>query len=251
MPTMYVSSEQSYMYSYAIPQPCAAKNSVLLIPENESVNDTSIPVSRPACSHSSLNSMPSALKPAKDRNVLERSPHPYARHREQVSQNDTSAPAQHNTLSGLDSQSDSHAWDESDRRTSHAASATSESGTEADDERPHLLKALPPSTPRPRKGLKQTDGIVTPLLTPSQLDHDGRSHSQGYFGTWPATKTSQSPKEEDVYAARQLYEKRRRAERIRRLSEGALLGVIGITVMSGPFVYHSLWNWHRGKVHPL
>ncbi|GAB7355225.1 hypothetical protein MBLNU459_g5778t2 [Dothideomycetes sp. NU459] len=190
--------------------------------------------------------MPSALKPAQDRNTLERSPHPYARRREQVSQDDSRATLSRVTASGQDSQSDSHVWDDSDRRRSHAASsATSESGTEADDERPHLLKALPPALLKPRKGLKQNDGTATPLLTPSQLDQDGRSFSHSYFEARRPGTRSQSPKEEDVLAARQLFEKRKRAERIRRISEGALLGLIGLIVMSGPYVCRALWTWHR------
>lgn len=246
---MYVSSEDRYMH--VIPQHCVANNiTVPSIPEDETFDTTATLLSRPVCSYSLCNSMPSAWKPAQDRSVLERSPHPYARHREQVHQDDSSVSVHITIASALDSQSDTHTWDESDRRRSHAASSATSSGTEADDERPHLLKALPPAVSRPRKGLKLSDGTATPLLTPSQLDRDGRALVQGYFDPKNSTRRNQSPKEGDVHAARQLFEKRKRAERIRRLCEGALLAAIGITVMSGPFVYRSLWNWHRGEHHP-
>ena len=60
----------------------------------------------------------------------------------------------------------------------------SESGTEADDEneRPNnFVKALPPASVRPRKGLKTGEKDEDVLLTPSMLSDEGRPLSQGYF----------------------------------------------------------------------
>ena len=60
--------------------------------------------------------------------------------------------------------------------------AGSESGTEADDERPAFVKALPAPHLRPRKGLKTGESDEYTLLTPSQLDDEGRRLPVDYFG---------------------------------------------------------------------
>lgn len=158
----------------------------------------------------------------------ERSPHPYARRGRHAARSDES--------SGYDF-------------LHSPATLSSESGTEADDERPpQFLRALPPPLLRPAKGLKYVgDGSPTPLLTPSQLDSQGRRLSEGYFDPQPETTTVQD-KEDELLAARRLFEKRRRAERIRRISEGALLAAIGLVIAFAPSVRSSLWNWHRGEL---
>lgn len=122
---------------------------------------------------------------------------------------------------------------------------SSESGTEADDERPQYLKALPPSS-RPAKGLRQVDGAPSPLLTPSQLDNQGHRLSEGYFDHKPTQTPTEQAEEDELLVARRLFEKRTRAERIRRISEGALLAVIGLIIVLAPSVTAALWNWHRG-----
>lgn len=152
----------------------------------------------------------------------ERSPHPYARRGRRAARPEDSSNYQTPT------------------------NLSSESGTEADDEQPsQYLKALPPPSARPAKGLRLPDGTPSPLLTPSQLDHQGE---EGYFDR----KTSQTPaehaEEDELLVARRLYEKRTRAERIRRVSEGALLAAIGLIIILAPSVTHALWNWHRGSL---
>ncbi|KAI4726645.1 hypothetical protein E4T49_05509 [Aureobasidium sp. EXF-10728] len=155
----------------------------------------------------------------------ERSPHPYARRGRRAAKSEESS--NYHTPTNL----------------------SSESGTEADDERPsQYLKALPPSSLRPAKGLRQEDGSPTPLLTPSQLDNQGRRLSEGYFDHNPAQTPTEHGQEDELLLARRLFEKRRRAERIRRISEGALLAVIGLIIILAPSVTHALWNWHRVEV---
>ncbi|KAG9651325.1 hypothetical protein KCU95_g17771, partial [Aureobasidium melanogenum] len=152
----------------------------------------------------------------------ERSPHPYARRGRRAARSEESSNYQTPT------------------------NLSSESGTEADDERPsQYLKALPPASLRPAKGLRQEDGSPTPLLTPSQLDNQGRRLSQGYFDHKPTPTPTEHAEEDDLLLARRLFEKRRRAERIRRISEGALLAFIGLIIILAPSVRRALWNWHR------
>jgi len=150
----------------------------------------------------------------------ERSPHPYARRGRRAARPEDSSNYQ--TPNNL----------------------SSESGTEADDERPsQYLKALPPPSARLTKGLRQADGTPSPLLTPSQLDNQG---TEGYFDRKPTQTPTEHAEENELLIARRLYEKRTRAERIRRISEGALLAVIGLIIVLAPSVRHALWNWHRG-----
>jgi hypothetical protein len=151
----------------------------------------------------------------------DRSPHPYARRGRRAATFEESS--NHQTPTNL----------------------SSESGTEADDERPQYLKALPPSA-RPAKGLRQVDGAPSPLLTPSQLDNQGHRLSEGYFDHKPTQTPAEQAEEDELLIARRLFEKRTRAERIRRISEGALLAVIGLIIVLAPSVTTALWNWHRG-----
>ncbi|THY68610.1 hypothetical protein D6C97_00173 [Aureobasidium pullulans] len=159
----------------------------------------------------------------------ERSPHPYARRGRRVKSEESS---------GYDA-----------RQT--PTTLSSESGTEADDERPtQYLKALPPPSIRPAKGLRQigddgTEGSPTPLLTPSQLDSQSRRLSEGYFDHKLSQTAAQQAEEDELLVARRLFEKRRRAEHIRRISEGALLAAIGLIIILAPAVTSALWNWHR------
>ncbi|KAI5235600.1 hypothetical protein E4T43_09144 [Aureobasidium subglaciale] len=163
----------------------------------------------------------------------ERSPHPYARRGRRAARS-----------------AESSSYD----ATQTPTNLSSESGTEADDERPpQYLKALPPPCTRPAKGLRQagddaTDESPSPLLTPSQLDNQGRHLSEGYFDHKPSQAILEQAGEDELLIARRLFIKRTRAERIRRISEGALLAVIGLIIILAPSVTHALWNWHRAEL---
>jgi dolichol kinase len=116
----------------------------------------------------------------------------------------------------------------------------SESGSEADDERPTLVKALPPSIVRPRKGLKTGEEDEDALLTPSQLDDEGRRlpdnfEEQGYA-------TNLSMKTEDAEEL-EVLRRRRLAEFLRRLSEVTLMVAIVLVVLCGQGVARAAWQW--------
>lgn len=211
--------------------------------------------------------MPPALKAdLRQWDGRDRSPHPYARKGSVSQTNFTNVPHRR----GVNNHDDEQAHDIIGYNTptvpedvgsweacaSHTTS--SESATEADDESERtgpLLKALPAPLLRPRKGLKgQALGGTSPLLTPAQLDRDDLRTLQGYF---EAREVNAKPSirnmsestacEEDVVAARGLFEKRRTAERVRRISEAALLAIIAFSVISQHSVKSHIWTWHRGE----
>jgi hypothetical protein len=146
--------------------------------------------------------------------------------------------------------------DDDDGRTRRktASQSPSESGTEADDEGCSLVKALPAPPLRPHKGLRDsralgTDKWASPLLTPTQIDDEGRKLSEGYF-----TRTSETRRRGDVdrsddeaRAARQKYLQRRRNELVRRTTETALLAGIAVLTVCGCDCWDKLLAWHRGQ----
>ncbi|KAF2212648.1 hypothetical protein CERZMDRAFT_40643 [Cercospora zeae-maydis SCOH1-5] len=119
-----------------------------------------------------------------------------------------------------------------------ASIMSSESGTEADDERPSFVRALPPSTLRPRKGLKTGEQDADALLTPNQLDERERELS-GYFQHQQLDGiTAEKEREEHEKLL-----KRRYAEFARRTSEVALMAVILVCVLCGQGVGIIAWKW--------
>ncbi|KAK3066717.1 dolichol kinase [Teratosphaeriaceae sp. CCFEE 6253] len=116
-------------------------------------------------------------------------------------------------------------------RSGQASIAASESGTEADDERPSYVKLLPPATLRPRKGLKTGEKSEDALLTPSQLDDEGgRLATRDYFSV---RTTGEVRSEQEARAEREKLLRRRLGEFARRVSEVALMGVIITCVLCG------------------
>ena len=118
----------------------------------------------------------------------------------------------------------------------------SESGTEADDERPSFVKTLPAPHLRPRKGLKTGESNEDSLLTPSQLDDEGRRLRQDYFGEKAQDKEvfDQEQQEEQEKLLR-----RRLAEFARRSSEVGLVTVIAFCVLYGNGVLPKACEWKR------
>ncbi|KAK5173367.1 dolichol kinase [Saxophila tyrrhenica] len=116
----------------------------------------------------------------------------------------------------------------------------SESGTEADDERPSFVKALPAPHLRPRKGLKTGEQNEDALLTPSQLDDEGRRLSQEYFGD--KVQGRRKFEQEDKDEQEKLY-RRRLAEFARRSSEVGLTVVIIACVLCGDGVLEKACQW--------
>ncbi|KAK5122367.1 hypothetical protein LTR85_003951 [Meristemomyces frigidus] len=129
-------------------------------------------------------------------------------------------------------------------RSGQASIAGSESGTEADDERPSFVRALPPATLRPRKGLKTGEKNEDALLTPSQLDDEGRRLS--YYRH--QSEDGKGPQQEDSEAEQEKLLRIRLAELARRSSEVALMGVTTACVLCGRGVLRTASQWHRELV---
>lgn len=109
------------------------------------------------------------------------------------------------------------------------------SDTEADDDAPSYLKALPAPTLRPRKGLRSLRNEAwtqdsTPFLTPSQLINESLRADDGYF---EKSREEPTPKadQDEARKARKKFTRRRRAELGRRCSELVSLIFLCIVVL--------------------
>lgn len=139
-----------------------------------------------------------------------------------------------------------HRWS----RTSPRAS--SESGTEADDESTGLLKGLPAPPARPsRKGLRSTSGRDDPLLW---LQHE-TPRSWSLFVRSPARQPKRSSSDEsmrdsDTYSTvRGVIARRKRNEILRRGTETALLVSVGLIVLLQEDARSCAFQWHKGIPH--
>lgn len=177
---------------------------------------------------------------------LSRSPHPYHRHSVEVpdrfhiidSDNLSSRlVCQSEQLIPSDRGNDTDYFVLDNHKRRKISSSPNESGTEADDERPPLLKGLPPPPLRPRKGLKGSgssgfDATPSPLLTPSSLDH-GISRPASALGPTQRTwlTNNQTRTDEEILHIREKRSKQRQAELLRRVLEtGCLAGVGCLTL---------------------
>lgn len=133
--------------------------------------------------------------------------------------------------------------------TGQGSAAASESGTEADDERPAFIRALPAPHDRPRKGLKTGEADQDVLLTPSQLDDEGRRLSVDYFRSRKGGKLGKEvdarEEAENEQKEQQRLLKIRIAEFARRSSEVGLMAVIIASVLCGRGVWDQAvrWRW--------
>ncbi|KAH9989042.1 hypothetical protein F4779DRAFT_610695, partial [Xylariaceae sp. FL0662B] len=174
--------------------------------------------------------MPEHLEPADAPNerdalrLLSRSPHPYHRQKfELLHPSDTFAsvplPLPLPFLS-----------------TSRETTASSDSGTEADDE--HFLKGLP-APRRLHKGLRGRNevlsGTSTPIPSPALLEEEGRKLSYTSKKDIPLAKELRSPAER----------LRRRKEVVRRLTELLIVAFLGVLVYTNPHVQPVLQSWNR------
>ncbi|KAI4157157.1 MAG: hypothetical protein L6R39_000754 [Caloplaca ligustica] len=120
-------------------------------------------------------------------------------------------------------------FDADSRKRRKESISPSESGTEADDESGPFLKGLPAPPTRLRKGLKQEASLGTPspLLTPSYLDDEKRR--QGLEAQFRRRTSLQSyaSTDEETLKIREKFQKRRRAELLRRTTETLLFMGIG------------------------
>ena len=183
-----------------------------------------------------------------------RSPHPYHRNSAEgslgkvPSPNDSSERRLENARfhnQGLPKSQESDYFDTNDRKRRKPYTSPSESGTEADDERPSFLKGLPAPPSRPRKGLRGNTGFgaaatSSPYLTPSYLDEYRPTPTKVKLKRRVSTHDQVAANEE----ARQIlekYTKRRRAELVRRVVESLLLTGVGYVTFRG-----SEWDLQSG-----
>jgi hypothetical protein len=190
--------------------------------------------------------------------LLRRSPQPYLRHKDEIRKPSPDRLASSRATRDRPnppSRTISDADGRKRRKTSSRSQSPSESGTEADDEGYSFVRALPPPPLRPHKGLRETGGsghgALSPLLTPTQIDDEGRKFSDEYFNNKKRASRKGEPSftDEEARSARQKYLKRRRNELVRRTTETALLAGIGILAVSGCSCWQSLLAWHSGKHH--
>lgn len=101
------------------------------------------------------------------------------------------------------------------------------------------MRALPAPTLKPRKGLKVGEQSEDALLTPSQLDDEGRNlGGEGYFRFKSKGREGVAEKEEQEKLTR-----RRLHEIARRGSEVGLVGIVVLVVLGGRGVWPVAWQW--------
>ncbi|KAL6709621.1 dolichol kinase [Coniothyrium glycines] len=191
--------------------------------------------------------------------LFRRSPHPYLRHKSQLRRPSLSPADTASSCSSTPLRTPNHTAPAEDgrKRRKNVSHSPSESGTEADDEGYHFVKALPAPPSRPHKGLRDAKGSgqeewASPLLTPTQIDDEGRKLSEGYFedgtkgdrrGRRPTSLT-----DDEAKAARQKYLRRRRNEVVRRVTETALLTGISVVAVHGCGCWQNLLALHKAKL---
>lgn len=188
--------------------------------------------------------------------LFRRSPHPYHRRQHELRSAGPSTDSSSNDLSRTNLYpSDRTISNEDGRNRRKFSQSPSESGTEADDEGYGFIKALPAPPLRPRKGLRDVrgtglNGETSPLLTPSQVDEEGRKLSADYFRDGKERLRTGEPSltDEEARAARQKYLKRRRNELLRRTTETLLLAVISILAVNGCHCWENLLRSRRGRL---
>lgn len=188
--------------------------------------------------------------------LFRRSPHPYLRHRADLSNFQSPSETSNNASASRTPPHGSNRTIQDEdyrKRRKRNSQSPSESGTEADDEGYQFVKALPAPPLRPRKGLRDQQGLgreegLSPLWTPAQIEEEVRKYSGGYFQERKDASqgVGATLTDKEAQAARQKYIKRRRNEVVRRTTETALLAGIGILAINGCNCWPKLLEWHRG-----
>ena len=150
---------------------------------------------------------------------------------------------------------DSEYFDSDSRSRYKPSPSSSDSGTEADDERGSLLKGLPAPPTRPRKGLKVSNdpadsAVPSPLLTPTYIDIERRKQVLKGVSDQRGG-THKTVDDDELNAIREKYTKRRRAELLRRLSETACLMIVGYLSFRGAGFDLTLLGRKSGSFTPL
>lgn len=193
---------------------------------------------------------------------LSRSPHPYYRISSKITnreRDDSLARSDYHQASDSGSVNDrSNAVQRKKQRNNNRSGngwsrtsprASSESGTEADDESTGLLKGLPaPPIRSSRKGLRSTAGRDDPLLWLK----DEAPQPWSLFVRSPIRQPKRSSSEESMrsnatYATvRGFVARRKRNEVMRRVTETALLLSVGVVVLLREDARSYASSWHKG-----
>jgi hypothetical protein len=180
---------------------------------------------------------------------LSRSPHPYHKQNSELpyaSERVKSASPSNKSFSSAGSSADEERDSHAPVSEQHRESTTSDSGTEADDE--HFLKGLPAPRLRPPKGLRGADGSLsgtsTPLLSPAIRDEVvyGRLGNSINKSLLP-----EDQKEKEVLKAVETFRHNRRIEIVRRVTEGVILGFVGVILSRNSEVRELVSLFKKGK----
>lgn len=177
-----------------------------------------------------VSARPTLLSPPSDRVHLSRSPHPYRRRPGNLYKNqdeETTTPS--STPDGISADS-------------------TESGTEADDERGPILKGLPAPPLRSHKGLRGSTprGLtpaISPLPSPPSTLQDTIRETIGYF----SARREQVATTDDVSEERKrrtIYLQRKKGEIVRRITETTLLGALALLSYLTSCSSADVAQWH-------
>lgn len=160
---------------------------------------------------------------------LSRSPHPYHRQQSEISYSSdrlnpnvspTQSPSRSTDLINNEERASSR------QSLARAHELNSDSGTEADDE--HFLKGLPAPKVRPHKGLRDAEGSLSsspsPVLSPAILEDDIQG-IPAFLRKPSAALAAQN--EEDARRGVEKGRRLRRVEIVRRITEAAILLLVG------------------------
>lgn len=194
--------------------------------------------------------------PSSDQRRRSRSPQPYHR-RKADSPNTAQANGRNVPLNSSSNTTpvvyDGTAFFDADKRKRRKMSTSpSDSGTEADDESGGLLRGLPAPPARPRKGLKEAGlgeigHIPSPLLTPSYLDEGPQKGSLQYPRKRQESARNQPGTDVEIQHLRFKLARKRRAEILRRIVETALVGLLGLVIITNDKVHIATRHWDRGR----
>ncbi|KAF2665873.1 hypothetical protein BT63DRAFT_427672 [Microthyrium microscopicum] len=171
-----------------------------------------------------------------------RFPQPYARHHADLIAPTSSLPPSAHTTNMAGNAIQNGGVEKQDTRAldRRKALSPSESGTEADDESFTFVRALPAPPTKPRKGLRGARDDDEDDLTPTVLDREVIRLSD--LGIPEPGARDPSPDIEDEKVLRTKGVRRRRAEILRRTTEGALIVISGALVL----FYQKIW-WQLSK----
>ena len=204
-----------------------------------------------------LTSDRTKVQPGNEGRSLSRSPHPYDRaHIDIVQDADRSKNVPPvkieptgDSVSRAKLSVQGGYFDADSRKRRKQLDSSSESGTEADDEKGAFLSSLPAPPVRPRKGLKEGYGSVSPLLTPSYIDEATQKSSLDEELLYRETQPGGATKIDEAVKIRDKFLRRRRAELARRLTETVLLGFLSFPVISKGTSVHSIFSTGVTDIH--